>query len=350
MSNKLRHIPVGFYRLIKARLFNIKFPHAIQFNITFKCNQRCAYCGIYNDKRDEMTTEQIYNMIDEFVEIGTSRLSITGGEPLLRNDLPSVVHHARNQGLFVSLATNASLVSRDIDRLSEANSINVTLDGPEPIHDRQRGEGNFKKVLTAIELIRNKGIPIYVNSVITKYNCTHIRDILELARSLDIKVLLQPVFFSAQSHANNVKGYNDTKYDGRLLINTLKELIKIKEEGNSHVMLSKRYYHNVINAIKDETKIRCSNAGSLFCTISPDGRVAPCNLLVRDLRWLNGNEIGFRRAFMDMPSINCDGCLSSFLDIDDLYSLKPDVAWNYYKHYLKILTKPNKAKHGRLNS
>ena len=112
-------------------------------------------------------------------------------------------------------------------------------------------------------------------------------------------------------------------------------------------MLSKRYYHNVINAIKDETKIRCSNAGSLFCTISPDGRVAPCNLLVRDIRWLNGNEIGFRKAFMDMPSINCDGCLSSFLDIDGLYSLKPDVAWNYYKHYLKILMKPNNVKHGR---
>lgn len=103
-------------------------------------------------------------------------------------------------------------------------------------------------------------------------------------------------------------------------------------------MLSKRYYHKVINSIKSGTKVKCSNAGSLFCTISPDGRVAPCNLLVRDMRWLNGNEVGFRKAFMDMPEVNCGGCISSFLDIDDLYSLKPDIIWNYYKHYLKLLT------------
>lgn len=336
MSNKKRHIPMGFYRLIKARLFNIKFPHAIQFNITFRCNQRCAYCGIYNDKRDEMTTGQIFNMINEFVEFGTSRLSITGGEPLLRTDFQDVVGYARKRGLFVSLATNASLVSKDINKLSEVNSVNVTLDGPEPIHDKQRGEGNFKKVLNAIELIRNKGIPIYVNSVITRYNCAHLHEILELARSLGIKVLLQPVFFSEQSHANNVEGYRDTKYDDRILTGALEELVKAKEQGNSYIMLSKRYYHKVIDSIKTGTKVKCSNAGSLFCTISPDGRVAPCNLLVRDLRWLNGNEVGFRKAFMNMPSVNCGGCLSSFLDIDDLYSLKPDVAWNYYKHYLRI--------------
>jgi len=285
-----------------------------------------------------MTSEQIYKMIDEFVDAGTARLSITGGEPLLRKDFQDVVHYARKRGLFVSLATNASLVSNDVERLSEVNSVNVTLDGPELVHDMQRGEGNFKKVVNAVELIRNKGISIYINSVITRHNCAHIRDILELARSMDVKVLFQPVFFSEQSHANNIEGYKDTKYDNRLLADTMEELIKMKEQGNPYIMLSGRYYRNVINAVKTGEKIKCSNAGSLFCTISPDGRVAPCNLLVRDLRWLNGNEAGFKNAFLNMPEVNCEGCLSSFIDIDDIYSLKPDVIWNYYKHYLKLFS------------
>ena len=43
-----------------------------------------------------------------------------------------------------------------------------------------------------------------------------------------------------------------------------------------------------------------------------------------------------------MPDINCDGCLSSFIDIDYLYSLKVDVAWNYYKHYLTLLVRKSK--------
>lgn len=337
MDNKLKpKIFKGIYRLIKAKILKDKFPHAIQFNITFKCNQRCSYCGIYNDNRHEMTTEQIFKMIDEFVELGTTRLSLTGGEPLLRRDFSEIVQYARKRRLFVSLATNGSLIANEIDKLSGVNSINLTLDGTEVIHDQQRGKGNFKKVIGAIELIKKKGISVYVNSVITKNNCLHIEEILKLARSLDVKILFQPVFFSEQSHANNVEGYRDTRYDDKALVDTLKHLIKLKEQGNQSIILSKRYYHNIISAILKGKKIKCRNAGFLFCTISPDGRVAPCNLLVRDLRWLNGNEVGFKKAFMGMPKINCEGCLSSFIDIDTLYSLKPDIVWNYYKHYLKF--------------
>jgi len=337
--NKLKSkIPVGLYHLIKARFFNVKFPHAIQFNITFKCNQRCLYCGIYNDDRHEMTTGQIYKMIDEFAELGTARLSITGGEPLVRKDFPQVVQYARKRGIFVSLATNGSLVAKRIDDLKYVNSVNMTLDGPESIHDEQRGKGNFRDVLNAIELLKHAEIPVYTVSVITRKNCMMIQEILELARSLNIKALIQPVFFSEQSHANNLEGYANARYDDKAIIETLDYLIKLKEEGDQSVMLSKRYYMNVKKSIASGTKIRCRNAGSLFCTISPDGRVTPCNLLVRDMRWLNGNEVGFRKAFMDMPEVNCGGCISSFLDIDDLYSLKPDIVWNYYKHYLKLIT------------
>lgn len=331
-------IPIGVYQLFKARWANVKYPHAIQFNITFKCNQRCVYCGIYNDTRDEMTTEQVFRMIDEFAELGTSRLSLTGGEPLLREDFPKIVHYARKRGLFVSLATNGSLVAKKIDDLKDVNSVNMTLDGPEPIHDQQRGKGNFKKVIRAVELIKKSGIPVYIVSVLTRNNCTNIHEILNLAASLEVNVLLQPVFFSEQSHANNLEGYANARYDDKAMIETLDYLIKLKEEGDQSVMLSKRYYMNVKKSIASGAKIRCRNAGSLFCTISPDGRVTPCNLLVRDMRWLNGNEVGFRKAFMDMPEVNCGGCISSFLDIDDLYSLKPDIVWNYYKHYLKLIT------------
>lgn len=331
-------VPIGLYHLVKARLFRVKFPHAIQFNITFKCNQHCTYCGIYKESRAEMTTDQICNMIDEFAELGTSRLSITGGEPLLREDFTEVVKYARKKGLFVSLATNGSLIEKHMDGLKYVSSVNMTLDGPESIHDRQRGKGNFKKVMHAIELLKQKGIPVYVVSVATKNNCARIPEVLELASSLEIKALIQPVFFSEQSHANNLQGYVNIKYDDKAMVETLDYLIKLKEQGDACLILSKRYYRNVKESIIKGDKIRCINAGSLFCTISPDGRVAPCNLLVRDMRWLNGNEVGFRKAFMDMPEVNCGGCISSFLDIDDLYSLKPDIVWNYYKHYLKLLT------------
>ena len=332
-------IPIGAFKLIKARLFHAKFPHAVQLNITFKCNQRCAYCGIYEDKRNEMTTQEIYNMIDEFAELGTSRLSLTGGEPLLRKDFPEVVAYARKRKMFVSLATNGSMVPERIEDLKEVNSVNMTLDGLEPVHDQQRGKGNFKKVLLALELVKKNKIPVYVNMVITKNNGTQVEDVLQIARSLDIKLLIQPVFYAEQSHAGNLEKYLNTKYEDQDMIETLDQLIRLKDKGDPSIMLSKRYYTKVKESIMHNIPVKCCYGGMLYCTVSPDGRVAPCNLFARDMRWLNGNEVGFRNAFVNMPDINCEGCISSFIDFDDLYDLKPDVVWNYYKHYLKLVDK-----------
>ncbi|MCP4991825.1 MAG: radical SAM protein [Colwellia sp.] len=330
-------IPIGLFKLFQSKIVNVKFPHAIQLNLTFKCNQRCEYCGIYTDKRYEMTTEEVFKMIDEFVALGTSRISLTGGEPLTRKDFQEIVSYARKKGLFVSLATNGTLVAKRIEAMKDLSSVNMTLDGPEAIHNSQRGKDNFKKVIEAVKLIKSKGIPVYLVTVITKNNCDIIDEILSIARSLDVRLVIQPVFYSEQSHAGDLEGYKNTKYEDQAMIKTIDKLIKLKERDDPTIMLSKRYYRDVKRSIEQGTKMVCVNGGSLFCTISPDGRVAPCNLLVRDRRWLNGNEIGFREAFINMPEINCGGCISSFMDFDSLYSLKPDVVWNYYKHFLKLV-------------
>lgn len=330
-------IPIGTFKLIKARCTRAKFPHAIQLNITFRCNQRCAYCEIYQDKRYEMTTQEIQRMIDEFAGLGTSRLSLTGGEPLLREDLAEVVGHARKRGMFVSVATNGSLVPDKIGDMTEVSNVNMTLDGLEATHDQQRGKGNFKKVLTALELVKKKKIPVYVNMVITKNNHTQVEDVLRIVKSLDIKILIQPVFYAEQSHAGSIEKYQNTKYEDSDMIETLDQLIRLKEKGDPSIMLSKRYYKKVRESIIHNTPIKCCYGGMLYCTISPDGRVGPCNLFARDMRLLNGNEVGFEKALMNMPDVGCEGCISSFIDFDDLYALKPDVIWNYYKHYLKLV-------------
>ncbi len=332
-------IPIGAFKLIRARCFHSKFPHAIQLNITFRCNQRCVYCEIYKDKRYEMTTPEIQSMIDQFAELGTSRFSLTGGEPLLREDLSEVVSHARKRGMFVSVATNGSLVADRIEDMTGVNSVNMTLDGIEATHDQQRGKGNFKKVINALDLVRKKNIPAYVNMVITKNNHSQLKDVLQIVRSLDIKLLVQPVFYAEQSHAGSLEKYMDTKYEDRDMLETLNQLIRLKEKGDPSIMLSKRYYVRVRESIINNTPMKCRYGGMLYCTVSPDGRVGPCNLFARDTRWLNGNEVGYKKALMNMPEIGCGGCISSFIDFDDLYALKPDVIWNYYKHYLKLVAR-----------
>lgn len=340
MKRLASKVPTGLVRLLAARVTGARFPHAVQANLTFRCNLRCVYCGITEDRRPEMTTAEVSSMVEQFAALGTSRISFTGGEPLLREDLPEIVRRCRELGLFVSVATNGLLVEKRLAALRGVSSVNLTLDGPEAIHDRQRGQGNFRTVLRAIDLLRSEGIPAYVNTVITRDNCALVREVLDIAAAHGVKVTPQPVFFSEQSHASNAEGYARARAGDEALIGALEELIRLKDAGDDRIMPSKRYYRAVIRAVREGRKIRCVNGGRLFCTVSPDGRVAPCNLLVRDPRWLCGRELGYAAAFRRMPPPGCDGCVSSFIDFDYLYSLKPDVAWNYYRSFLKLYTKP----------
>lgn len=322
---------MSILRILGAKLFNKKYPHSVQLNVTYHCNLRCQYCASYEDRTPEMTTEQIFRLLDEFAGMGTSRFSITGGEPLLRKDLPDIIHHARKLGLFVSVASNATFIPQRLSYLKEASIVNMTLDGPEEIHDKQRGKGNYKQIINAVPLFKEAKIPLYLISVLTKSNCSVIEQTLELGRSLGVALLIQPVFYNKLSHAHDLQGYKEARYDDQVMIETLDYIIKQKEEGRADIVMSKRYYRNVQESIRNKTMMVCKNGGNMFNSISPEGKVTPCNLLVRGERWLNGNEVGFREAYEKMPPPNCAGCITSLIDIDDVYNLKPDVVLNYLK-------------------
>lgn len=331
-----KKVPIGAVNLLLAKAFKKKFPHAVQLNLNYRCNLRCTYCNIYEDTRPEMSTEEIFQMLDSFARMGASRLSITGGEPMLRKDIAEVISHAKKLGMFVSLATNGNMVARRINYIREVDSVNMTLDGPESIHDLQRGRGQFRKVLEAGQVLKENNIPFYFNTVLTKNNCDRLDEILDIIRGMGAKVMLQPVFYSEESHAGDLEGYRETRYENEQLIAALEKLIALKNAGDDIILLSKRYYQNVINSVRRNEMMFCKNGGSMFVTVSPDGHVTPCNLLSRGEKWLKGSSVGFEEAYKKMPCVDCDGCISSFMDIDDLYDLKPDVVWNYYRHFLKF--------------
>ena len=287
-----------------------------------------------------MSTAEIFEMIDQFALMGTRRLSITGGEPLIKSNLKEVVFYARKRGLFVSVATNGVLLEKRSDAIRGASSINMTLDGPEAIHDLQRGDGTFKQTVEGVRKIQRMNIPLYLNCVLTKHNCNLLDEIVDLAKELKVKILLQPVFYSAPSHASTLEGFNKVKFEDQDLANALRKLIALKEIRDGSIMLSKKYYQQTLDYLTTGNKMKCSFArkdGALFATISPEGYVTPCNLLVRDKNYLNGREVGYHRAFFDMPQLHCGGCISSLIDVDYLLTLDKEVISNYAGAYIDLL-------------
>ena len=125
-------------------------PLAAVWEMTMACNMRCGHCGSSCTDRlpDELTQEEALRLCDDLVELGLRFITLSGGEPLLRQDWPTITRRLTDQGTVVNMISNGWLVDDTaIDRAitSGLQSIAVSLDGLEKTHDSIRKQGAFAK-------------------------------------------------------------------------------------------------------------------------------------------------------------------------------------------------------------
>lgn len=164
----------------------------VDLHITENCNLRCRHCGVTDGskRKDYLTTEQIFRIIDEAKEARAGSLNITGGEPILREDLPAILSYAARR-IKTVLATNATLITEWEARLIDDLDlkIQISLDGPsESIHDHIRGKGAFARTMMAVDLLGKLGAQEKVSlcATVSKNNLDHIPSLLKLAQEKGI--------------------------------------------------------------------------------------------------------------------------------------------------------------------
>ena len=81
---------------LNAKAAALGVPYAAQMDITYRCNERCVHCYLDHDDHGEMSFDEIRRVMSEMAEAGVFQLTISGGEPLLRNDFFPIVRHARD--------------------------------------------------------------------------------------------------------------------------------------------------------------------------------------------------------------------------------------------------------------
>ncbi|MGD0577025.1 MAG: radical SAM protein, partial [Candidatus Staskawiczbacteria bacterium] len=117
-------------------------PKYVGWDCTRSCNLNCEHCGAKKETyQTELTTDQVKKIIDRISSSGCEYFETTGGEPLLRKDLSEIFEYAKNRGLKTSLATNGFLINEsNAPKLSKIfDSVQISLDGPEKIHNKIRG-------------------------------------------------------------------------------------------------------------------------------------------------------------------------------------------------------------------
>ena len=170
----LRIFPQLARFVFKRYLSGKKVPVTVMIALTYRCQCDCAHCSASElaTGGPELTTAEIKKLISGAREMGSPKIGFTGGEPLLREDLPGLVAWAGGLGLSVSLDTNGILLSAyAAAALKKAgiSNINVSLDSADARrHDRLRKyEGSFDAALNAVKNCAAAGIPCVISTYIT---------------------------------------------------------------------------------------------------------------------------------------------------------------------------------------
>ena len=155
------------------------------WEITLACCFSCRYCGSRagRARQNELTTEECLNVADQLAELGCRRTALIGGEVFMRRDWSVIAKALTDRGISVPIVSNGFLFTDAlIGELKQAaiESVAISLDGPEGIHDRFRQEGSFQRAVRAIDELSAGGIPVSVISTLHNRNVDHLDEMFDI--------------------------------------------------------------------------------------------------------------------------------------------------------------------------
>jgi heme d1 biosynthesis radical SAM protein NirJ len=163
------------------------------WNLIRRCNLNCKHCYSLSADVDfpgELSTQEIYAVMDDLKAFGVPVLILSGGEPLLRRDIFEISRRAKDMGFYVGLSSNGTLIDEaTADRIAEIgyDYVGISLDGIGEVHDRFRREvGAYDAALRGIRLCRDKGIKVGLRFTMTEHTVTSLPGLLDLVDAENI--------------------------------------------------------------------------------------------------------------------------------------------------------------------
>jgi radical SAM protein with 4Fe4S-binding SPASM domain len=177
--------------VLNARPFK---PLYVKLKVFYGCNLKCEMCNHWRETRQTpVPIERFKEVIRELGELGTKKIHISGGEPMLRPQISDLVELASAQGIKVTMTSNGTLVDKvKAKRLVEGGlrGVNISIDSPNrKMHEKIRGvQGAFKATTKAVQLFqryRHKGkLSIRINTVVSRTNYQTLESLPDLAYDL----------------------------------------------------------------------------------------------------------------------------------------------------------------------
>lgn len=281
-------------------------PRWLLAELTYACPLQCPYCSNpidYPEIGRELSTEDWLRVLSEARALGAVQLGFSGGEPLTRRDLATLVRHARQLGYYSNLITSGYGLSEDrIIELKEAglDHIQVSIQAPDPtLNDYLAGTESYEHKRQVARLVKKHGYPMVLCVVIHRQNIHLMREILEMASELQADYLeLANTQYYGWAHLNR-----DQLLPTR---EQFEEAEAIAQAYKERLRGRMKIYYVVPDFYEDRPKACMNGWGTTFLTIAPDGTALPCHeaRILPGLDCPNVRDYSIREIWEDSPAFN----------------------------------------------
>jgi radical SAM protein with 4Fe4S-binding SPASM domain len=256
-------------------------PMVLSWNVTLKCNLKCAHCYINAKEADlgnELSTDAAKMLIHQIAEVSRPLLILSGGEPMLRDDIYEIIKYGSDRGLRMGMGSNGMLIDETVARkLKEAGmwTVAISLDSSIPErHDEFRGvKGCWEHAVNAIKALKKAGIQVQVNCTVTRQNYDEVDDIMALAESLGVDNF-HLFFLVPTGRGTELEDITPQMYEDMIhstLAKTTKHKLNVKPSCAPQFMRVAKE-----EGVDMSKWVRGCMAGLYYCRIYPTGEVTPC--------------------------------------------------------------------------
>jgi SynChlorMet cassette radical SAM/SPASM protein ScmE len=310
------------FKGVEPTLEIMRTPRSVDIEITSRCNLRCRYCYYFDNPEvvyKDLPTDEWLRFFDELKQCAIMDITLQGGEPFIREDLPQLIEGIIRNRMRFSILSNGTLIDDSIaDFLSDTNrcnSVQISVDGSSPeTHDACRGKGSFDGALRGIRTLQRHKIPVAVRVTIHRYN---VHDLEGIARLLLEDLGLEGFSTNAASYLGSCR------QNAREVMMTLEERQVAME---TLLDLSRRYSGRILAQagplaeaemwrLMEEARQKgdSSLGGGGYLTacgchnnninVRADGVITPCNMLAH-MELGRINQVPLKEIWLHHPELN----------------------------------------------
>jgi MoaA/NifB/PqqE/SkfB family radical SAM enzyme len=258
-------------------------PHHAQWFITRKCNYRCLDCSIWKEQdENELSTEEIKRGMDILKEAGIVELVLSGGNPLLREDIGEIIDYATKR-FVTTVYDNGSIAAKKIDILKNVDFVVLSIDSlDEKKQDYIKNvPGAWKNAMQTVEMLQKEGIKVSVAPTISQVNLYEIVDLTNYFINRGIPVLYGLYSYDKAEDTNQL--FRIGKLDDEFIITDKEAMVKLCDtliemrKTNKQILITEKLLKSLRSLYAEGKRTWNCKALQNFLVVDHLGRVAGCH-------------------------------------------------------------------------